>query len=257
MKTKLAVVVVALAASLVASDVLAQPGGGRGGRGRGGFGGFGGFGGVSRARIAQVEAVQAELKLSDGAKEKLVAMQEELQEQRRAARGQGGFGGGGFQDMSAEERAEFFANFQKRQAEATKQEVAKLAEILDEAQMKRLTSIFVQQAGVAAMMDPVISEQLKITDEQKTELQAISQEGGEAMRDLRPRRGAAPTEEQQKEIANLTKEIEEAALAELNDEQKKQYVALKGDVFEMPADALRGRGGRGGQGGRGGNRGNN
>jgi Spy/CpxP family protein refolding chaperone len=72
----------------VASDALAQRGGGRGGM----------FGGVSRMGLLRIEKVQEAIKLTDEQQQKAEDARDELRQAR------GGRGGQGFQDLSPEER---------------------------------------------------------------------------------------------------------------------------------------------------------
>jgi hypothetical protein len=97
-------VVVALAALTVLSASAFAQGGGAGG-GRQGGGGFGGFGGGQFGRPGangELTTVQIPLatlttvaKLTPEQASKVKAMQDKLDEQRKAMRPQGGFGGGG------------------------------------------------------------------------------------------------------------------------------------------------------------------
>src|SRR5688572_28902848 len=97
---------VALAALLIATPLMAQDRQGR----RGGFGRGGA--GISKAQLLQNENVQKELELVDDQKTALAKIAEEA----RAGRG----GGGNFQDLSAEERAKLRDERMARQRETEK-----------------------------------------------------------------------------------------------------------------------------------------
>lgn len=96
-------VVVALAAlTVLSASAFAQGGGAGGGRQGGGFGGFGGgqFGRPgANGELTTVQIPLATLttvaKLTPEQTSKVKAMQDKLDEQRKAMRPQGGFGGGG------------------------------------------------------------------------------------------------------------------------------------------------------------------
>ncbi len=66
----------------------------------------------------------------------------------------GGGGGGNFQPPTPEQMAEF----QKQRLERSREEKAKLAEILLPNQIKRLNEIFIQQAGIAALQDEEVCQ---------------------------------------------------------------------------------------------------
>jgi hypothetical protein len=230
-----------------ACDSASAQGGRRGGRG----GRFGMFGGrtTHQIELASLEDVQAELKLT----EDQIATVEELDDEFGDARrdlgfGGGGGGGGGFSPEAMAERAKLNAEY-----------AAKLNESLDDAQKKRIQEIYIQVNGTATLAEEAIAMALKLTDEQKEKLNTVRDEQRQTMMDEMQalRDDGADFQEMRETIDELNKARDEALLAELTDEQKKQFEEMKGEAFEIDMSQLRGRfgGGRGGFGGGRGGRG--
>jgi Spy/CpxP family protein refolding chaperone len=261
----------------VASMAQAQPGGGQ----RGGFGGFGGFGGgSSRMGLLRIEAVQKELGLTEDQIASIRKLQEELRPMGRGGRGRGGEGGdqprrggrrggGDNPDVRVDGPDRFFvqaqpgrpqisdedrARFREEAAARAKKEREELAKILKPEQVKRLTEIYIQQAGIAALNDADVAEKLKISDDQKEKMAKVREEQQTAMRELFAggRDGGGDREGLRAKMEESRKKTEEKILAVLSEDQKKQFEEMKGKKFDMPENA---RGpGRGGD--RGGDRGN-
>jgi Spy/CpxP family protein refolding chaperone len=209
-----------------------REGGRRGGRG------FGRMGfGVSPVQLAaESEEVQGALKLTDDQKTKIVEINDELTDARRDL-----FQGGG---GSREER-------EKLNADAA----AKLAEVLDEGQQKRLMGIQIQVNGANSLLDSAIAKVLNVTDDQQTQLSEVRDDNmeamGEAMRDLRDQ--DLSREEMTAKMQELRTESDKKLLAVLTSDQQTQYEELKGDPVEVDMSQFRFGGGRGfgGGGGRG------
>lgn len=231
----------AVAILCVASDAAAQPGQGRG------FGrGFGG--GVSHMGLLRVEKVQEEIDLTDEQQDQVQAAR---QESREARRGQGG--PGNFQDLSDEERQEFFARARERRQELNKAEKEKLSGILKDEQMKRLNEIYIQVAGGQALDDEGVAAALKITDDQKEKLTAAHEEARNMQREeMRGLFQSGDREAAQAKMAEVRKKADAIILAVLTDEQKQQFEELKGEAIELSQDDLRRASGFGGGRGRGG-----
>jgi Spy/CpxP family protein refolding chaperone len=204
---------------MVSQVALAQNEQGRRGRGNrgGGGGGMGMFGPPSMARLASIEKVQDELKLTSEQKDKIKKINDDGRAEMRKL-----LEGGGRPDP-------------EKMRELGDEQANKLKEVLKDDQQKRLLGIFVQVRGNGAVMDPVVGKEIDLTDDQKSKLREAMgppPEGG------RPAGGGgesfqARREKMDKEIASV-----------LTDEQKKKLESLKGDKFELDMSAL-----RGGQGG--------
>jgi hypothetical protein len=160
-------------------------------------------------------------------------------------------GRGGFPQFTDEQRAEF----EKQRLERSREERAKIAEILLPHQLKRLTEIYVQQAGVGALQDEDIAKELGISDGQKAKLAEVQQANREAMgaqmRELY-QGGGGDREAARAKMDEMRKAGDAKVLAVLSADQQKKFEELKGKPFDMPEGA--GRGGPGG-GPPGGNRG--
>jgi Spy/CpxP family protein refolding chaperone len=146
--------------------------------------------------------------------------------------------------------------------ERARQEKAKLAEILLPHQMKRLTEIYIQVAGVNALQDEDIAKELGITDAQTGAIASIRDANREAMRGLFGPPGGGPGgpggegdreammarfREAQAKMEEARKAGDAKILAVLTAEQKAKFEEMKGAKFELPEEAL--RAGFGGQGG--------
>jgi hypothetical protein len=243
-RRRFAVASLLTAACLLAASVStahAQGGGGRGGRGGGRFGfGMGGRA-THQITLAGLPEVKADLKLSEEQNGKVATLSEEFDEERRGQFGRGGGGGGGGFGGGGEEaraaRAKMNADY-----------AAKLNEILDEPQQKRIQEIYVQVNGTNLLTDDAIATALAITDEQKESLQTAIEDQGQAMRDsFGDMQGLSP-EELTAKMDELNKARDEALLAVLTDEQKTKFEGMKGEKLEIDMTQLRGmgRGGRGG-----------
>jgi Spy/CpxP family protein refolding chaperone len=242
----LALALAAIVLAAAADSANAQGGGGRGRGGRG----FG-FGRTNhQIALAALPEVETELKLTDEQKTQIADLSDEFDDERRDAFGGGGGGGGGGFGGGEEGRA--------ARAKLNADYAAKLNEMLEEPQQKRLQEIYVQVNGTPALLDDAIVTALKITDEQKDDLNAALDDQRQAMMDaFQDFRDMTP-EERTEELAALNKERDDALLAVLTDEQKTQFEAMKGEKIDIDMSQLRrgfgGRGGGGGFGGGGGGR---
>lgn len=201
------VAVAALATMLLAGSAMAQE------RGRG-FGGGRGGGGTMLLRMPEV---QTELKLTEEQKTKLTEM---------LGQGRGGPGNGGGQDLSREERQKQAAT---RRAEREKQ----LAAIMNADQMKRYRQLQLQQQGASALGETAVQEELKLTADQKTKVEAIVSEQSEAMRSARES-AAGDREGMRAKTAEIRKKSQEKLEALLTEDQKTQWKAMLGTPFTFP-----------------------
>jgi len=200
-------------AALLASPALAQGRGGRGG------------GGGSLGMLLGNASVQKELKLDDAqvekAKEHAESLREKAQENREKLQG-----------LEAEERRTKQAEINKEMNEATLKAVGAF---LKPEQITRLKQISYQQRGLQAFSDPEIAKKLNLTDTQKSDIQAISQEVMESTRGLFGGQDATPEEraEAMKKITEARKAGLTKAEAKLNDEQQKAWKELLGAPFTI------------------------
>ncbi|QDT09066.1 hypothetical protein [Stieleria marina] len=254
--------------AFIATDVMAQRGGGRpggdggrqggGGGGRGGPGGGGGFGGGGfgggRGGGGGGDAVAGLLRIEEVREEiELMPDQEEALEKIASNRGNQERPNFDFRNASEEERNEFFEKMRKQRDEATAKARAQLEEILLPEQLDRLDQIALQQRGVGALMDEKVIKTLKISTAQTANLKKV----GEGMQEKMMSRMADLRESGDREKMfegmtkardELKKEADKGMMDVLTADQKKQFEDMKGEPFEMPESARRG-GGRGGAGG--------
>ena len=223
----------------------APEGGRRGGPGMMMGGGMMGGGGT--VGLLAMEAVQKELELVDDQKQKLKALAEE-------ARKEMGELFGGMRDLSPEDRQAKFAELRPKM-EAKGEELSKKAnEILLPHQQARLKELRVQRLGPAALGDPKIQEELKITEEQKGKLQKIREKVDELRRNAMPK-GTNFRDMSEDDRAKLRERFEgvrkagedavKEAMGVLTSEQSAAFEKMQGKKFEFPPQQGRGPGGRG------------
>ncbi len=256
--------------AFLATDVMAQRGGGRGPGGRGGPG-FGGFGGASIGQMAlgllRVDEVKAEIELMPDQEEALKKIGSERPERPNFD----------FQNATEAEREEFIAKMRKQREEMATQMQQQLQEVLLPNQYERLRQIAVQVLDVNALMVTEITEELKITDAQKKEFEELQTGIRENMREQMGelfRGGGGDRDAMREKMAQMREENNKKLLGVLTSSQKSDFEKMKGEEFKMPEGGMRamfgggpggpgrggpggGRGGfgdRGGDGGRGGER---
>jgi hypothetical protein len=155
--------------------------------------------------------------------------------------------GGGFGDITPAQRAEM----ERQRAERAREENAKLAEILLPSQLKRLTEIYIQRVGVAALQDDEIAKELGVNDEQKNRIAKIREEYSGKRREMFSGGrggGGGDFEAIRAKMTELTTAENDQVLGTLTAQQKSKFEEMKGKPFAMPE---RGPGGPGGPGGRG------
>jgi Spy/CpxP family protein refolding chaperone len=223
------VLAISQAADAQREDVRRGPGGPEGRRFGGGFG-------SPMLRLATIEKVQDALKLSDEQQSKIETLDQDFRDQRRKLLDDGG----------AEE------GMQKLNEDTT----ARLAEVLDDSQRKRLQGVSIQAFGASAILfDSGLAKELNVSDEQKDKLREVQQSNMRAMwdtfREIRDLSG----DERRAKVETLRAEADKKLLDELTPEQQEKLASLKGEKVDIDMSELRGRGrggfdGRGGRGGR-------
>ena len=94
---------------------------------------------------------------------------------------------------------------------------AKLDEVFDDVQQTRVQEIYVQVNGTGALQDEAVAAGLKLTDEQKEQLQKVRDGSRQAFMDAGLR--DLDEEARTKKIEELTKDRDDQALAVLTDDQ--------------------------------------
>jgi len=218
---KLALVIGVVA--LLASPVLAQPGG------RGGFGGPG--------ALLRIEKVQKDLgldkdavtKVDDAIKKVNEDMKDEVAKMR---------------DRNASQEERVAAG--KKVNEATEKA---LKDVLSEKQQKRLKQIQRQIAGISIFQDEEFQKTMKLSDEQKDKVKEINKDLDKELADLRGG-GGGFNPETFAQMATLRKDALTNAMKVLNDDQKKQMKELTGEPLELKPEDFQGGRGRPGGGGK-------
>jgi len=164
-----------------------------------GFGGRG-FGGLGM--LLSNATVQKELKLDEAQVEKAKEVAEKAREKMTEMRET-------LQGLDQEERRTKQAELMKEMNESTLKAVGAF---LKAEQVTRLKQISYQQRGLQAFNDPEIAKKLNLTDTQKTDIQAISQETMESSRGLISQDS---TPEERAEGMKKIAEIRKAALTKV------------------------------------------
>jgi type II secretory pathway component GspD/PulD (secretin) len=128
------------------------------------------------------------------------------------------------------ERTKIREEMQQAIAKAKEDAGGRALTILDSRQLKVLRSLYLQQAGVRAFSDPRVAADLMLTDEQKTQMEALSAPRREAASKL----GFDATPEQ---LAAFNKEWETKYFALLTDAQKQKWTEQAGVVAGASAVA--------------------
>jgi uncharacterized membrane protein len=168
------------------------------------------------------ESVQKELKLDDKQVEKAKALEEkisgEMQEKFQ-----------GLQDLEPQERR---AKMQEINREISASTLKAAGEFIKPEQIARLKQIAYQVRGAQAFTDPEVAKKLNLTDTQKTDIQTIQMEAGQARREIF-QEAQDDREAAMKKMAELNKQTLAKVQAKLNDEQQKTWKELLGAPFEI------------------------
>jgi hypothetical protein len=200
-------VLATLGLSLIVSGVAfaQQPGRGFGGGGGGLF-------------LLTRPEVQAELKMTDAQKSQVQEMSAKMREANQGRFQQ-------LQNASQEERVKLQAEMQAEQTKAVNG-------ILNPDQQKRFKEISLQQQGLQSLAMPTVADELKLTAEQRTQVQSILQQRREAMGGLFQQGG--DRQAAMEKMQALTKESDAKILALLTDAQKAQWTQMTGTPFNLP-----------------------
>ncbi|MDG2103293.1 MAG: Spy/CpxP family protein refolding chaperone [Pirellulaceae bacterium] len=216
---------------------------------------------VSRSALVMADAVQQELDLTEEQQEQLDEMRQAMRSQRGQRRRPGGNEGEGKRGEGKRgegkrgegkrgegERGEGKRGEGRRGAgqqrnrggvanlEQVQKEIDGLSEILLEHQMTRLNEIYVQAMGARAIQDPVISEALDISDDQKAQMQDLRAEMREELMALRD---TMERSEIREKMMEMSAEANEKMLDVLSKKQTKKLAGMKGEAFDLPKDSNR------------------
>ena len=190
--------------------------------------------------------VQKEIELLDDQKQEIAKLREE-------ARGNTDFRElfSGLRDLPEEERREkgreIFEKMQKDREAANE----KILGVLLPHQRERLEEISLQIRGAAALSDDDVAAALKLSDDQRKQLEEVGTANREKMREMFQGIGRDADREQLREkMEAARKESSDALLGVLTTEQRSTFEEMKGAKFELSEEDMRGLmfGGRGGPG---------
>jgi hypothetical protein len=228
------------------------PGPGFGGPGFGGPGGSGfrppgmGFGGPGSIQplvaIVQLPEVVTELKLSDAQKGAIEELQQTAMEASRERMSQ--WNPQEIFDLDESARTVRFNEMRTEMDKLNAEFDAKLKDVLQADQWKRLDQLAVQRQGLGALVRSEIATALKLTGEQTKQVKAWQAPFAPQLGD-----GEFPDfEKLQRERAELEKQIVDS----MSSEQKAAWDELRGPAFTFTSQPPMGRGPMGGPGGLGG-----
>jgi hypothetical protein len=264
------------------------PGGSGGGFGFGGpGGGFMGFGGQDGVggmlRLLTNPAVQEDLELPQKRINPIKKINDAYQEDVR--KGMGNFNFQELRDLTEEERVKAMAKFRDKMAaqgkKLNKKYHPKLDKLVGEADFDRIKQIQRQLAGVMALRNMDVVEELGLSEDQQKQIDSVFAASQEEMQKLFPRggfggpggrggagRGAGDAGEKdleadaterrerfqkmQEQMRELNEDRDEKLMAVLTDEQQTKFEELKGEPFDRSKLLPPGFGGPGGPGAPGG-----
>jgi hypothetical protein len=106
--------------------------------------------------------------------------------------------------------------------------------ILDASQQKRLEQIRLRVQGIAALRRPDIADALKLTADQRTQIQKLAEETQTAVRDLQKQAGSGKSfEALTQEATKLRTDEQTKTLAIITRPQQSQWAALMGRDFDV------------------------
>ena len=132
-----------------------------------------------------------------------------------------------------------------------------LAEILNEAQIKRLNEIRINVLGANALTDSKVAEAVGLTTD---DVQKIEEARSAAFAEMRQNMmqnmsgGGGDRSAMMEKMQEMRASVDKSIMEMLTEEQATRFQTLKGEPFELDMRELMmgGRGGQGGPGGRGG-----
>ena len=153
----------------------------------------------------------------------------------------------GLKDLGAEERT---AKMAEMAAATSKEAYKELADVLKPEQMKRVKQIDIQNSGVNAFTNADVVAALKLTDEQKTTIKAVTAEFRKDSGEIRTEAGfgggakgaggkgggkgfdATKMADMNKKISKLQKESMDEISKKLTADQVKAWKELTGEAFD-------------------------
>ncbi len=197
-------------------------------QGRGGGRGFGGGGG-GLAMLLTNASVQQELKMDAAQIDKSKELSTKIREKVTAAT----------QGLEGQER---FTKMREMSKELNNEANTGAKEFLKPEQMHRLHQIQHQVQGAQAFSDEHVQSRLKLTDTQKSDIDAITQSSNTEMRELFQNMQSDP-EGTRAKLTELRKTTLTKIEGKLTDEQKTTWKEMLGSPFEIKFEGRPGGGG--------------
>jgi Spy/CpxP family protein refolding chaperone len=187
------------------------------------------FGAIPAVTLAQLEEVEKELKLTDEQQQKAEALNEELNNARREA----------WQNAAGD-----FEKVREDVSKLYRDFTAKFNAGLEEPQQKRLEEIFIQVNGPIVLTIETIADELMLSDDQKTKLEAAAADSRSQAFDSFQDFQNMSEDERAKKVQDLIGSRDKSLLAVLSDEQKEKFEQMKGEKLEVNLANLPGPGRR-------------
>ena len=189
---------------------------------------------VQNIFLLRGEAVQKELDLDKEQVAAITALAGQMQTEAMEIMS-------GLQDLTEEERKEEMPNLMKMISEKGKELQGKVDKTLKPKQTARLKELSIQRRNPGALQDDEVVAVLKLTDDQKKQLDAIRDEAGKEQEAIRRsslrRRRRRPHGDREPSSRPCKRSIGDKALAVLTAEQREQFEKMKGEKFTFPAAA--------------------
>jgi hypothetical protein len=193
---------------------------------------------VQNIFLLRTEAVQKEIDLSADQNKSISDIALKMQSEAMEVLS-------GLQDLTEEERKEELPNLMKMLGEKGKELQAKVDKILNPKQTVRMKELSLQRRGAGALQDEEVIAALKLSDEQKKQLDEVRSAAGkqqeEIMKSLFGGGGGGVDQSAIRgKMEAVQKELGEKTVAILTSEQRERFEKMKGAKFDFPQG--RGRG---------------
>jgi hypothetical protein len=196
------------------------------------------FGADRILALLGVSAVERELALSDEDKRRAARLARALREEQRETMQHPGVDSNSLRQLRQEERDKRMKEARDAQAKLDEKYLVKVSDMLKPEQFERLKQIEMQALGALALGAEQVGSQLKLSDEQKTEISKIITDSMTSIRHSIARGKDESREDFQARMEEIRKAVAERdtkLLAELSEDQRKQFDELNGKPFDVSA----------------------
>jgi len=126
--------------------------------------------------------------------------------------------------------------------------VKALSEVLNPTQLTRFKQIELQQRGATALGEAKIQDELKLTDDQRSNIKTILEDSRKESKELFGQGGGTDFKARIEKMQNFRKETQTKVMGVLTSDQKKAWRQMTGDPFTIEMPAFGGFGGGTGKG---------